>query len=379
MADVRRGLGWIVAATLVATAAACGTTDEKTAATSGATSVAVDTTPAAESGLAVWCNDVPKLKADEVEKVDVSTLQAAGEKASTKLAEAGIDVVSLGVVFEANRVTIGLVEPTDETRRVIAELFPGDEVCVEGGPPTPPPARPADYPTTILPPEGSDPLVTCFGDSPAFHLSALDNPPTLAPDDPVLLAIQEAEPDWTMSAPSATAWRYIVRTDDFALFEAPAGPMAPIDAATGEPVLDSKVHVEVELEDGQWTITGSSSGGSCVPVAVLPDGLTAVGWGFDPAYPAPQPGDTSLRLLVRNVDCSGGAPVLDRLVEPEVEERGDQLLVGLAAESLAPGAHSCQGTMGEPYELALPEPLGSQVIVDGRVFPPKPAEVSSEF
>jgi hypothetical protein len=121
----------------------------------------------------------------------------------------------------------------------------------------------------------------------------------------------------------------------------------------------------------------SSTGGPCAPRALLPAGIAELEWSFDPDHPAPAPGDTVLHLLASRRDCTGGEPVGDDLVGPEVVERGGQVLLAVGVEPMPPGSYTCIGTLGEPIEVTLDQPLGPGELVDGTYLPPHPIEVGA--
>lgn len=303
------------------------------------------TTTVAESGAVV---DVVQVARTEPE------LQALADEARTAFDDGSVPVVNAGTDIRINRVVIDLGElPTDEVRRTIAERVPVDSVCLSGGPTE---AFEIDMPTTMIPAEGTDPWITCSRGSIPIRLSALEDPPELAPDDPLQVAFDKQKDQWSMGHSVTDEWYLLSRMGGHAQF------------ATGYPPAG---YISMELEGDRWVATGSG-GGTCEPVSLLPDGLAELSWMLDSAYPPPGPDDTTLHLIVNRVDCSSGAPVGDQLVGPEVDERGDQLLVALAVERMPPGSYNCVGTMGEPVEITLPVPLGDRELVDGRYLPPRP-------
>lgn len=311
------------------------------------------TTTVAQAGTSVDVVQVANSEAD---------LNAIQQQVMPAFADGALTIGSTGTSPLINRVSIGvsLDDPdpseVDEARRLVAERLPVDAVCVEGGPPEEPPF---EMPETMIPAEGSDPLVQCGGGRVPMRLSALEHPPELAADDPLQVAFDQQRDRWPHSS-GPEEWYLLVRLDEHATF------------ATGHP---PTAYVTMELEGDRWVSKGSGGGGSpCEPVALLPEGLSAVEWALDASYPAPAPGDTVLHVLVNRIECSGGQPVGDALVGPEVVERDGEVLVAFAAEALPSGSYTCQGTAPTPAEVMLDEPLPAGTIVDGRFLPPRPVE-----
>jgi hypothetical protein len=276
------------------------------------------------------------------------------EVAGTLMDDDALQVSSAGINAMTNRVTLDVDgEVDDQVRRTLATRVPVDAACVIGGPPTEPPF---ERPATMIPAEGSDPWVTCRGTSMPFRLSALDDPLVLAPDDPLRVAFEELISGGGMG--SADQYRLLARTDEVAVY------------AWGDPPTS---FVQMRMERGRWISGGSVSGAACTPKVLLPEGVAELEWSLDPDHPAPQPGDTVLHLLVSRLDCSGGEPVGDDdLVGPEVVERGGQVLLAVGVEPMPPGSYTCIGTMPEPIDVTLPEPLPAGELVDATYVPPRP-------
>lgn len=313
------------------------------------------TTTVAEAGTTVDVVQVANAEAD---------LNAIQQQVMPAFDDGALSIMSTGTSTMINRVSIGVAfdEPDpaelDAARRLVAERLPVDAVCVEGGPIEEPPF---EMPATMIPSEGSDPLVQCGGGLP-MPLSALEDPPELAPDDPLRVAFDQQRSRWPHSS-GPEEWYLLVRSGDHATF------------ATGRP---PTAFVSMELEGDRWVSTGSGGGGQpCEPVALLPEGLSAIEWSLDASFPAPQPGDTVLHILVNRIECSSGQAVGDDLVGPEVVERDGQVLVAFAAKALPPGSYDCIGPPPTAAEVTLDEPLPAGTIVDGRFLPPRPVESGS--
>ena len=302
----------------------------------------------AESGAVV---DVVQVARSDAE------LQAIRDEVNAALMGDGSPSVSTGGINPMiNRVAVGVDgEVDDELRRTLASVVPTDAVCMSGGPPE---APSFERPASMIPAEGSDPWVTCTGTSVPFRASALAQPTALAPDDPLRLAFEGVVSGGGMG--TAAEYVLLARDDDSAVY------------AWGNPPTS---FVEMRFERGRWIRGMSSSGGACEPKALLPEGVAELDWSLDPDHPAPVPGDTVLHLLASRRDCTGGEPVGDDLVGPEVVERGGQVLIALGVKPMPPGSYTCIGTMGEPIEITLDQPLGSGSLVDGTYLPPRPIDV----
>ncbi|MBI3748898.1 MAG: hypothetical protein HY262_08645 [Chloroflexi bacterium] len=91
-------------------------------------------------------------------------------------------------------------------------------------------------------------------------------------------------------------------------------------------------------------------------------------WEVDPAFPI-TPDRTSVRVLAREIACSGGKDPSERLIAPVVIVDQDRVTILLAARIL-PGGHDCPGNPIVEVRVDLPEPLGGRHLHDGGVFPP---------
>jgi len=299
----------------------------------------------------------------QVANSDVA-LQAVQEDARPLLTDPQARLYGTSVGWMTNRVELDIREPNDEVRQLVAERLPVSAICVSGGPQ--PDAPSVDLPDSMIPPAGSDPMITCGGAPQPLRLSALDDPPFIAPDDPLWIAFEQQKDTFTMAPPGVpVAWYLLVRDDRLATFAAGTPPT---------------MFLTMELEGDRWVAANGSLGGeSCQAQAVLPEGLGAVRWGLDPAFPAPAATDTEVHVRVTETACTGSEPLGDRLVGPEVVERDGQVLLAFAARPLPDGYYNCPGNPSEAVTVTLPGPLGDRVIADGNAVPPVPAEVSDGF
>lgn len=128
----------------------------------------------------------------------------------------------------------------------------------------------------------------------------------------------------------------------------------------------------LRLEAGQWKSFGW---GDCAPRVLGPSGLNHVEWALDPAARQPAAGDTRIKVLVSEVECSGGASLPDRLDRPVVIDSPDAVVVILFATPPGPPgvAYTCIGISPERVTLELDTPLDGRPLLDGSALPPQPA------
>lgn len=119
-----------------------------------------------------------------------------------------------------------------------------------------------------------------------------------------------------------------------------------------------------KVGDG-WRPTASSR---CWPSIVVDGIYGAATWHWDPAGGPPGRTTTTILALVRELACSQGAPAADRVSEPVVTVRPDEVAIGFAVEPL-PGQHDCEPGAPTPVLVTLPEPLGDRRLVDSGVYP----------
>ena len=304
-----------------------------------------ETTTVAESGTTVGLVQVAHTEAEQM---------ALGEELADSI-DGELGIIGVGVKTDLNRVTVMLRLADAETRAAVAELGPIDALCVDGPAEAPVPIDPA---TVDLLTVGDDPLVTCAGFT--FPLSGLDAPTDLLDsDDPLAEALRDDIPSMDPGGDDLLeiGWRVLVRTESDAL------------VTGGDP---PSLFVRMVLEDGRWRSEQGAAGEPCVPRRAVPDGLEAVRWSLDPAHPQPGPDDTQLHVLVSGSACSGGEPLGERLVGPQVELTDDEVVVAFAATPLPAGAYTCPSNPADVVVVTLDEPIGDRTIVDGFDLPPRP-------
>ncbi len=314
-----------------------------------------DTTTVGESP---WMVDTVKAShsVTELERVLEQIHSSQVDLGGATISSSGLDVMR-------NRAWIELDPASDTTRQLLARELSTDGLCVR---PSPSGATwPAEVPkpASLIPPEGSDPWITCGGGIP-FPASNLDDHPTLSSDDPLAVAFRSSLTAGGGVPPSGDPSSYylLARTDTKALF------------ATGSPASGL---VTFSLEEGRWIWQGSG-GGCSQPHALAPPGLGQVDWTLDSTFPPPGPADTTIHVLVEEIDCRSGQPVGDRLTVPEIDARDNQILVAFAAKVPPGTSFECPGNPTTPVTVTLPEPLGNRTLADGAFVPPRPATSRAE-
>lgn len=122
--------------------------------------------------------------------------------------------------------------------------------------------------------------------------------------------------------------------------------------------------MNVTRVDGQWKWSGSQSGGPCPLYYLVPDGLNAVDWRLDPTAP-PDPGATTLAVLVTERECVSGMELGDRLLGPQLAMTQDVVRFAFAAEPPEGSGFTCPGNPEIAVTVELPEALGDREIIEG--------------
>lgn len=205
--------------------------------------------------------------------------------------------------------------------------------------------------------EGSDPAisrVTC--DDAAFDLALLDQPGGAENgDDPAAAALREhlASGIETEFLPAA-GWIEAVRTDSRVLFIAPSeGGLARVD---------------MQIEGGQWRASGW---GGCSLRPEIPLGMNIATFRVAPGETL-TPETTDVDVLVTELACNSGEDARGRVQEPAVIRSADSVTVIFTVVA-RPGGHECPSNPATPFRLALPEPLGDRVLLDGSSIPARDA------
>ncbi len=285
--------------------------------------------------------------------VAIDTVQAAVTEA--ELAEVQDDMRRLfedheryglsgtGRDLKHNRVSIELGDPTPEQVSALAAVVPIDRACIELTLSAPQFADEFD----VIPGPDEDPLVDC--DGAALRLSDLASPrPVESVDDPAVDAFLSDLADPAGMDLPLDGWVVLGINDEQAVFA----------------LLEPEERWMVTMEQGSSGWRFGALGGPCdEPRVALPEGLEPVSWEVDPESPPPTPEDTVLHLRVMELGCSGGQPIGERLVGPQVVETDTDVQVAFAAQS--PGPNSCPSNPWSSVTVELTEPLGSRTLRDG--------------
>jgi hypothetical protein len=174
--------------------------------------------------------------------------------------------------------------------------------------------------------------------------------------------------------PSAAALRRTIQTGDQADI-LPAGGywLASRDASSAQYIARGPdgvdppfVEATFNNESGAWTLV---AWGQCQPTIVL-DRLSVATWTLDPELPLPDADTTSFTALVAERTCTGGQPMLDRLLRPSIRYGTATVTVVFAATPLAGDLFTCPGNPSTRVTVELSEALGDRRLVDGAFFPP---------
>jgi hypothetical protein len=208
--------------------------------------------------------------------------------------------------------------------------------------------------------------ITCDGQD-SFPVSALHDPPTAAAgsSDLAVALRSTAAADRTGQGMAAQrGWRQVVATADRAGFVSAPSAQYP-----------NGLYLSLARSGDRWSYFGSSG---CASQIVSPDGVTA-DWALDPAHPAPTASDTQLHLVVDDPECNDGTS-LDRFrvraAQVTQTRSSVSLLVPLAPlPSTRNQFRSCPMPIngGVTIVVDLGRPLGSRQVLDGSVYPPRPA------
>ncbi len=203
----------------------------------------------------------------------------------------------------------------------------------------------------------TQPAITCDTDALAFPPSALDAPTGAEIEtDPAASALRAfvAGPDAPTNWDPAPGWRRVLQTPRAAVF-------------LGKSLSsNSPLFVVFSLSPFGWVLDAA---GACQLRVVLPEGLGPATWEVDPASPITS-ASTSVRVLAREIACSGGTDPSERMAAPVVIVDQDRVTMTLVARIL-PGDHDCPGNPIVGVRVGLPESIGERHLYDGSVFPPE--------
>lgn len=166
-----------------------------------------------------------------------------------------------------------------------------------------------------------------------------------------------ASPEAKNAGLPASGWKQVADTADGVLFIA--------DAPTSEWMMVAMIRRAGEWAPVEW--------GVCAPRAERSD-LQAAVWDL---AADPQATSTQIPAVVAAGFCAGDGPLESRLQPPAIEYGADTIKVTLWATSVAPQSDvsACVGGLFTPFTIALTEPIGTRVLLDGSEFPPRVVEV----
>ncbi len=208
-------------------------------------------------------------------------------------------------------------------------------------------------------------LVTCGYR--AYPGLGIDGPPVdPGADDPASRALGDALERYREAFPVAedTRWRLAGMDDHGSLF-----------LGRDERASDSGwVGVEVHRDEGLWR----SNIGECDPRRVMAADIGVADWWLDPAFPAPGPDTTELRVLVLERACASGQPPDGRIAAPVIEYAEDTVTITIGVRH-AEGDQNCPSNPAVPLAVPLSEPLGDRTLLDGSRLPPGPPRVPDQW
>ncbi|MDE0498779.1 MAG: hypothetical protein OXH86_15630 [Acidimicrobiaceae bacterium] len=269
--------------------------------------------------------------------------------------EYGLTGVGLGT--KRNRVRLLFTDRPPGALAEMAKLAPTHMVCAEVYRSPEPPSGPLE----VIPDLATDdPMVVCGRFGPMPYSRFMDPPRLDEVDHPAAERLRAALDSPPGRLLPAGDYRVMDISDDAVRF-----------AAFSD---DGINDVTVVHGGGRWRIgSWSSNAYSCDTRVALPPGLGHVEIHLDPGVGAgslPQPDDTSVDLLVQEMDCANGREMGDALQGPQIVETDDEVLVAFAVIPVSGGA-SCPGNPSARVTIELSGPLGDRALLDGTYLPPK--------
>lgn len=283
-------------------------------------------------------------------------LEVAHEELVGRLSPRQFDGLQIGVDSRRNRLALWGVNPTDELLDVASGLSYSDRVCIAERSPSAQDElfEPGD-PLEIIPnlqPDGGvwpEALVSCGGA--AFPASALDDPPLLVDGD--LPGVRRALERFLVTAEGRywpqDGWMVLTSRRDVLL--------AHVDA-------DAVSFMTFASTGSGWRWASASSDSTCELRLVLPEGLGAVDWRLDPAFPRPGPDSTEIHLMVKERECASGEPMGDRLLGPQIVQTDQSVLIAFASIR-EHGYETCPDNPSTAVAVTLSAPLGERDLRDG--------------
>ncbi len=159
-----------------------------------------------------------------------------------------------------------------------------------------------------------------------------------------------AAPAPTSDTEKLAGWRALAGTDDEILY------------ARGRPPQLLTVAVQ-RTRRGRWEPVGVSNSR---PLRASREGVRASSWRLDPSFEL-TPQSTELHILVTEQTLASGALASDRLLTPELHLGAQDVILRVYVKPF-------EGDVGRarryetPVIIALPEPLGSRLPVDGALW-----------
>ena len=272
--------------------------------------------------------------------------------------EFGLDSTSYDI--HRQRMSLHLVNPPEGALEEIAERVPDPSAICVSITRTP---QPPEGPLAVIPDlDVEDPVVSCPG-TPPVRYSQMIAPPSIDDINHPAVDVLRTELDTPGGEPLPRGRWVVISIDD--------------DSATFAALAEYSFGVAgVERRGDRWVFAGHASGRPCQPTIPLPPGLAPVEVFLDPDS-MPDPGDTSVDVLVSELGCASGREMGDALRGPQVIETDDAVVIAFAVVPVA-GSADCQGNPWTAVTVELSEPLGQRWIYDGLFFPPKPLVATTE-
>lgn len=236
-----------------------------------------------------------------------------------------------------------------------------------GGSPSPHPvpspagterSQPSGAPASGSPSGAVEPLLSCGGEY-DFSPSLLEGPAAAEADpDPAAAALrgflaQARDP----AIYPRQGWVRVLSRPDRAVFLAPGPRETPWLMVVAVP------------GTVEWQV---DSFGACQLGLALPEDVLAGEWWLDPAFPAPQPDDVTVRAIVRERACASGRSPVGRVLDPIVVYGREEIQVTIPIRR-RPGPNDCAGDVNIAYLIELDEPIGDRALLDAGVLPPRDA------
>lgn len=98
----------------------------------------------------------------------------------------------------------------------------------------------------------------------------------------------------------------------------------------------------------------------------------ATGWRLTPGQRLTV-SSRSVKVSLEATECASGIKATSRLEAPRFRVENGALLLTLWLRPLPPGGYTCQAPFEAPVKIRLPQRLGPLKLLDGGVFPPRPA------